>query len=364
MLEEARWQALERTLSAVKGEPLLILIGGHPDPDAIGCALAHRHICARVGVPATIGHIRDLAHRENRALVKLLGVELRRIDSPADLASFKHISLVDASSVDPAVVLPDGLRVLTVVDHHGGAPVSAPFVDVRPSGGAASSIYAEYLEQGPWRLEAGRRDDMRVATAVLFGIQTDTDDFALATGADFAAAAYVKPFSDTDVMKQVGRRIVSAAAVEVLRRALNDLTVVRDFAFASAGLVGAGDRDAIGVAADFVLRREDIDTALVYAVVGERIDGSLRTNNPSLDPTTFLLTAFGRDAEGRPYGGGRLDKGGFQIPLGMLAECQDKAALVGLVRELIGARLARVVPELGVGPDRQPNGTPRDARER
>src|SRR5690606_32353476 len=106
------------------------------------------------------------------------------------------------------------------------------------------------------------------------------------------------------------------------------------------------NRDAIPTAADFILRREDIDTVLVYGVVEDRIDGSLRTSRASVDPALFMQNAFGDDAHGRPYGGGRSDMGGFQIPLGLLGETTEEDALWKLVRELIRRRVSRVVPDL------------------
>lgn len=341
-------EALETVLGSIAGEPLVILLTGHPDPDAIGGALAHQRICETLGIPATIAHVLPVSHRENRALVKLLNIEMHQISSPSELARYKYFSLVDASGPEPTLDLPADLKLLTVVDHHrvGGPRIEAPFVDLRPQIGATCSIYAEYLQQGLAPLSAERREDARVATALLFGIQTDTDDFTNATSADFQAASYAKAFCDVDILKRVGRRTVSAAAMDVLGRALSDLRVIRDFAYAGVGSVPLADRDAIGAAADYILLREDIDTVLVYGIVEDRVDGSLRTNSPSVDPATFLQTAFGRDRDGKPYGGGRADKGGFQIPLGLLAECEDTDRLWVLVQELVESRLERVVPDI------------------
>jgi len=339
-------QTLQQVLSSVAGEPLVILITGHPDPDAIGSALAHQRICEHLGVPATIAHVLGVSHHQNRALLKLLNVDMLQVTSAAELARFKYLSLVDTSTPEPTIELPEGLKLLSVVDHHRAAKVDAPFVDIRPAMGASCSIYTEYMQQGLTPLTKDRRDDSRVATALLFGIQTDTDDFSLASEADFLAAAYVKPFCEADVLKRIGRRAVSASAMSVLARALSDLYVVRDFALAGVGSVAAADRDTIGTAADFILRREDIDTVLVYGIVQDRIDGSLRTNSSSVDPAAFLLSAFGRDQAGKPYGGGRADKGGFQVPLGMLAECEDRDALWELTQQLVKTRLIRVVPDI------------------
>jgi nanoRNase/pAp phosphatase (c-di-AMP/oligoRNAs hydrolase) len=181
---------------------------------------------------------------------------------------------------------------------------------------------------------------------MMFGIQTDTDDFALASPSDFMAAAYLKRFADVTTLNRVGRRTISAEAMSAVGVALVNLEVVRDFALAGVGRISAINRDAIPIAADVILRREDIDTVLVYGIVENRIDGSLRTNAPSIDPAAFLEGVFGRDPAGRPYGGGRADKGGFQIPLGLFADVGDDERLWHVVQKAVRSRVARAVPDL------------------
>jgi nanoRNase/pAp phosphatase (c-di-AMP/oligoRNAs hydrolase) len=343
----ARAQKLEQVLSQATDKPHVILLGGHPDPDAIGSALAHRRICDRLGISATIAHVLPLSRSENRALVKLLNVPMLRIEKAEELEEFGYLALVDTVAPESTIVIPSGLELLTVVDHHRPKSVpKAPFVDLRHDVGATCTIYAEYLEQGLAPLRGESADDGPTATAMFFGIQTDTDDFAYATPSDFRAAAYLKPHCDAERIGRIGRRAISAEAMEAVGLALRDLQVIRDFAIAGVGRVSAINRDAIPTAADFILRREDIDTVLVYGVVEDRIDGSLRTSRASVDPATFMQNAFGSDASGRPYGGGRADMGGFQIPLGLLAECTDEASLWSLVRELVERRVSRVVPDL------------------
>ena len=43
-------QELERVLASATDKPHIILLGGHPDPDGIGSALAHKRLCERLGV--------------------------------------------------------------------------------------------------------------------------------------------------------------------------------------------------------------------------------------------------------------------------------------------------------------------------
>ncbi len=338
---------LRETLSAAKGEPLVILISGHPDPDAIGSALAHKLICQELGVPATIAHVLPVSRPENRALVKLLDVDLVQLSETEELEQFRHLSLVDTSSTEPSLELPEHLKPLTIVDHHRGAPlVEAPFMDIRPTIGATCTIYAEYLQDGIAPLRAESKEDARIATALLFGIETDTDDFSAATQQDFLAAAFLKPLCDVALSDRFGHRTVAAEAMDAIGRALVDMEVVRDFALAGVGRVSPRNRDAIASAADFIVRREDIDTVVVYGLVDGRIDGSLRTKSASVDPAQFLRTAFGEADNGRPYGGGRAEKGGFQVPIGMLADTDDTEGLWRVVQRVVRKRLARVIQEL------------------
>jgi nanoRNase/pAp phosphatase (c-di-AMP/oligoRNAs hydrolase) len=342
-----KWQELERVLAGATDKPHVILLGGHPDPDSIGSALAHKRLCERLGVSATIAHVLPISRAENRAMVKLLNVPMVKVTDSDELLSYGYLSLVDASQSEQAIRVPDSLQLLTVVDHHRPASIpKAPFVDIRHDVGATATIYAEYSERGLVPFSTSGNDDGVVATAMFFGIQTDTDDFAFATPNDFRAAAYLKQFSDSETLSRVGRRTLTAEAMEAVGYALRDLEVVRDFAIAGVGRVSAANRDAIPMAADYILRREDIDTVVVYGIVEDRIDGSLRTRRASVDPAAFMQNAFGDDSQGRPYGGGRADMGGFRVPLGLLAETEDEETLWALVKDVVRQRVARVVPDL------------------
>src|SRR5690349_12346804 len=78
---EQRARAFGETIGQAKGGHILLALRGHPDPDGIASAMAQAHIAQRLGVNATIAYCHELSHRENRALVKLLGLELRKIKS-------------------------------------------------------------------------------------------------------------------------------------------------------------------------------------------------------------------------------------------------------------------------------------------
>src|SRR5450631_3733767 len=116
---ELRSRAFAEALSAARGKSLLIALRGHPDPDGIACAITQAHIAQRMGVAhTTVGYCQEVSHRENRALVKLLGLELRKIKTVAEVGKVDFLSLVDAHEVDGDLADAGDYEVLTVVDHH------------------------------------------------------------------------------------------------------------------------------------------------------------------------------------------------------------------------------------------------------
>ena len=343
-----RARGFAEALQAAKGKHLLIALRGHPDPDGIASALAQAHIAQRLGVAkTTISYCHELSHRENRALVKLLNVEMKKMRNVVDLAEPPDfVGLVDAHDVDPDMVGVDQIETLTIVDHHRAHfPPRARFVDMRNDVGATATIFVEYLQE-LFPLSADNDDDRRVATALMHGLATDTDDFSLARATDHRAAGLLAEVCDRDLLQDLSRRLIAPSAMGVIARSLAALTVRRNFAMSGVGFVSESERDTIAQAADFLIRREDIDTVVVFGIVGERfIEGSLRTHSPSVDPAVWLEQAFGHDERGKAFGGGRRDKGGFKIPIGFLGRATDRAQLWALVEHAARQALLRQLGE-------------------
>jgi nanoRNase/pAp phosphatase (c-di-AMP/oligoRNAs hydrolase) len=209
--------------------------------------------------------------------------------------------------------------------------------------GATATIFVEYLQELT-PLDEEAEEDRRIATALMHGLATDTDDFMLARPTDFRAAAQIAEVCDRDLLADLSRRLIAPTAMDVIARSLSSLYVRRNFAMAGVGFVAEGERDTIAQAADFLVRREDIDTVVVFGIVSEKfIEGSLRTHSPSVDPAVWLEQAFGVDERGKAYGGGRRDKGGFRIPIGFLGRVTDRQQLWGLVEQAARTALLKML---------------------
>ncbi len=334
---KSKTEAFFEAIKKVEKQKVLVIIKGYPDPDSIASSLAFQYIGSSFGIESTILHFDEISHQENRALVKKLGIELVQYNEGFDFSPFNYSVFNDTQSTNLPITLPKEITPIILVDHHKNLGLNeAVFTDIRENAGSTSAIYTEYLIQGEVDLELGNPEAVKLATTLMHGIRTDTDNFVSAKEIDFIAAAYLSHRADSDLLLSISHQSLTAKTMDIIQTALQNKDIKGTFLFSGVGFVREEDRDGIGQAADFLLRREGIETVVVYGIIGGNyIDGSLRTTSHTLDPDKWIKDLFGVSEEGKPYGGGRRDKGGFQLPLGVFSRCRNRDLLWQVTRHTI-----------------------------
>jgi nanoRNase/pAp phosphatase (c-di-AMP/oligoRNAs hydrolase) len=336
-----KWAELVAALSRHRGERLLILLTGYPDPDSIASGLALQYLAKGYGIEARLLSFHEVSHQENQALVTQLELDLWLYNTRCDLDPYTLYAFVDTQRTDtPIQDQLEGKTFLAVVDHHKRlADVGAEFVDVREDAGSTAAIFAEYLRYAhPEGLNASNPDHVRLATALMHGIRSDTRALLEGAQIDFLAAAYLWSAVDQAQLRKISAQSLNPAVMDMIQAALERRRIYDNFLVSDVGFVRKEHRDGIPQAADFLLTRAGIDTVLVFGILdGKTIEGSLRTRSDTINPDAFLKKAFGIDEErGAPFGGGNTrNKGAFQIPLGFLAQHKDRDQLYRLAGEVI-----------------------------
>lgn len=328
-----RRDELQALLESCKGQKHVVVIQNYPDPDAISTGLAHRIIAGHFGIEVDILFAGLISHPENIALVKLLGIEMRRWEPGYDLSQYQAAVFVDnqGTTAGPIVDALQAMKIpeLIVVDHHELQNRLKPkFADIRKVG-ATATIYADYFREELVPLEKSQYEHVKVATALMHGLKTDTCGFVRASPEDFRAASFLSSFVDSDLLAQIASQARSKQTMQIIQEALASRTIKESYSIAGIGYVRCEDRDAIPQAADFLLTEENIHTAIVFGVItsneqDEAIIGSMRTSRITIDPDDFLKEVFGKDPNGRYFGGGKKSAGGFEIPIGFLSGGNDK----------------------------------------
>ena len=322
-----RTRRLQRTLRDVDGT-LGIFTHDNPDPDAIASAVCLQHITEAAGTAAEVCYYGDIDHQENRALVNLLGYDLRNLEAGAELDSFAGFALVDHSGAGINSGLPEETPIDIVIDHHPPrAPVEAGFVDLRSEVGATCTLLADHLRT--LDIEPGAD----LATGLLYGLRTDTRDFSREVStADLEAAAMLVEHADTGALQRIESPSVSGTTLDTVADAVRNRSTDGDVLTTCVGEVS--DRDALAQAADRLLELEGISTTLVFGYTDESVFVSARSRNDAVDLGETLREAFGAVGSA----GGHADMAGAQLSVGMLLEGSDDEDRGSVIEEVVVER--------------------------
>jgi len=290
-------------------ESILILLQDDPDPDAIASGLALRQVLGRNKQTAPIGSFGRVTRPENIAMVKLLEIEIEKLTA-SDLKRFDRIALVD---LQPPHLSRPPQEIDLVIDHHPEQfTYKSVIKDIRPSYGATSTILLEYL------LCAGSSVGTRLATAMLYGIKSDT--FLLAREVnewDVEAFSYLYPLANQNLMRRIERPELPPAALDALSTALKNRRVIDKVAFVHLGRVERDD--LIPQVADFSLSFEGIEWAFVSGIYDANYIISVRNVGYVRAAGRVLKDAFGEVGSA----GGHASMAKAIIPLSRLCEKWD-----------------------------------------
>jgi nanoRNase/pAp phosphatase (c-di-AMP/oligoRNAs hydrolase) len=267
-----------------EGDRVAIVLQDDPDPDAMASAMALRTLLGRNKLTTPLFSFKPVTRPENRTMVHLLEIDIEPAET-AELDEYDKIAMVD---VQPAFFGDKLTRAHIVIDHHPNyEPSDAPFVDVRTKYGATSTIMTEYL------ICADERISERLATALLYGIRSDT--LALSrrvTDDDLQAFVTLYPIANYNMLKQIERPELPAEFARILSRALARIEVVDGLAVLNLGQVARDD--IIVQVADFCLQFEGVEWVAVAGKLGSDLVVAVRNYGMSGDNAgEAVKTLFG-----------------------------------------------------------------------
>ncbi|MBX6365722.1 MAG: DHH family phosphoesterase, partial [Gemmatimonadetes bacterium] len=265
----ARRRAHRLCAFAAGGGAVPILVHEDPDPDAVAAAFGVQTLLDRSPETAPIVTLGAPTRPENRRLIELLHLQVTEVPA-AELYGFERLVCVDTA---PRGLDPERLPRLAVVDHHPPQNgYRAELADVRPDYAAASTIVAEYL-QAVDVARVGRG----LATALLYGIKTDSDDLTRSvTPADVRAYAFLVARADLALLRRVERPMYSVHLVRAYGRALAGIAVENGVAAVHVGAIDPEAAHTLAELADFCLSVEGVSWVVVAAEVGDDVALTIR----------------------------------------------------------------------------------------
>jgi nanoRNase/pAp phosphatase (c-di-AMP/oligoRNAs hydrolase) len=319
---------------------VLILPHENPDPDALASAAGLQAVIQHgLGTPVIIARSGRIGRPENRALALALRVQLERADRV--LPGFRgSLILVDTQPGRGNNALPRGVKPLAVIDHHPdwGENDRVAFVDLRPDYGATSTIVTEYIQELEVPLGA------RLATALFYGIASETRHLGRETQSfDIIASQFLYPFVDKRLLGAIEVPRLSAGYFRLITEAIQNAILCDDVALTLLDRMPYPD--AVGEAADLLVRLEDVSWAVCVGYSEESVHVSVRSNETDATAGQLLASILPSGSAG---GHGMI--AGGRTALGDRAWAAAACELIReILRELGRGGQVRLEPLLSAG---------------
>jgi nanoRNase/pAp phosphatase (c-di-AMP/oligoRNAs hydrolase) len=276
-------EKLKRLFERVEPEDTVAIVI-NADPDALSSALALQRLFWRRVKKTWVFRTNVIKRADNLAMIKLLNIKQQHIRklNPARISKW---AIVDSQ--------PHHLEALSkyrfdiIIDHHPLSPgSSAAFADIREDYGATATMMTEYLRA------AKIKPSPRLATALFYGIKTDTDNFVRPSiPNDINAFRYLYPFANIHIVKMIESSEMTRKTLASFRTALENLVFFKDKAWIHMGKVN--DPDILVILADFFLKLVESTWCIVSGVYGQKLIVIFRHAGFRLDAGKTAQKLFG-----------------------------------------------------------------------
>ncbi len=320
---------LVNTIKEANNKGLAIFLQDNPDPDAIASGLTLKHISKFFDVESNIYYGGSISHQKNKALINLLNMDLIEAKTSEEameiIRNAGKIALVEASIPSKNNILPADVIPNLIFDHHPVDlnSVKGDFIDIQPKLGATSTIMTKYIRQ------LNIKPNHQLATALLYGIRTDTREFTRNTSSDdLIAVSYLSPLADANVLSQLESPPMSAETLDIIGRAIRNREIRGSYLASFVEFIS--ERDALPQAAEMMLQLEGINTVLIFGINEDKVQLSARSRDTRVNLGTLLQSAFGK-----LNSGGHATMAAGVINLGILGDANDRTSLLKVTSDAV-----------------------------
>lgn len=277
-----------------------IFTGAGVDPDGLASGMLMRAIVQKFGGTADI-YCRGTFNRpQNKTMREVLGL------TPLSYSDYDN-----KESMYSTVISVDGPREVCpcdvdfIIDHHKPGKDANKGTDVRTNGSAVSIMWEYAMEAG---IDFNTDEGSILATAVVIGIETDTNNFKdeVSTPLDVEAYSYCLLRKDHQTFLSIENYPKPAYYNDMFSLGWENKVLTGTVCIAGLGVIAEGRSGVISDLAEKYCETHGINTSLVAAMVEGEIVVSMRSSNTSLDVNEFMKT-FG--------GGGKRGAGAARIKL-------------------------------------------------
>ncbi len=283
-----------------------------PDPDAIACSFGLCQLLKTFGVETHIIYMNLIEKVNSKNMVELFDIDMIVKEKDFVSGPDDFVILVDSQIGNSNITNIQGKRV-AVIDHHVNmGAYDYVFEDIREEIGACSTIIAGYFKA------LGKQPSKNVATALLYGIMTDTNNLTRACDQlDLDLFYWLYGLADLLRIKQLRMNEIGRKDLHAYAKALETYEVYGNIGFVH--IENCND-SLLGTISDMVYTIEGTSIVVSYAKRPDGIKFSVRSGEKNIyadDLVKYILNDRG-------VGGGHKEMAGGFIPEDELAFIENK----------------------------------------
>lgn len=289
-------------ITLCRGHRVYIQTHNIPDPDAIGAAFGLQQLLGKFDVASMICYDGDIDKLSTAKMLDMFGIEM--VPDQAVVGEMRpedYIICVDSQKSAGNITDLPGDEV-AAVDHHPtaarNAGITYRYKDVRLLG-ACCTIITQYYQ------DLGLEPTADVATALLYGIKTDTLHFSRGVReADIAAFAYLNPLVNADKLARLEMNHIAFTDLKSYGAAINNIQV---FDYLGISCIPFACPDTmVSIVADFILSLVEVEVAVIYSERPNGMKFSVRSERSDVHAGELVARAL----EGIGTGGGHAAMAG------------------------------------------------------
>jgi len=295
---------LDEMIAQIHSKYVYIQTHNFPDPDAISSAYGLRKLLKYKGIDAFICYKGKIDRYNTLKLIELLDIRLENLEEmKRTLSEQDEVILVDAQKGNSNIIDMTGNEVICIDHHPIFEKIQYRFADIRPELGACATLIAMYF------FENNIPMDSKTATALSYGIRSDTDKLSRGTSkADMEMLYRMYDCSNQNLIHMLENRELYFNDLMTYTRAIESIKVFDKVSFSCAGT--NCPEALVASVCDFMLALVEVEFSVVYAIQEQGIKLSVRSEGGGYDAGMIISRAL----KGIGNGGGHGAMAGGFIP--------------------------------------------------
>jgi nanoRNase/pAp phosphatase (c-di-AMP/oligoRNAs hydrolase) len=257
-----------------------------PDHDAAASAFALGELLRLQDYEIYLRYRGIIRSHSLKTMLSELGIDLKRVKMMAEEELIGCPCIVVDGNPTNTNARPVTEFLLGVVDHHGNAEVpGCPFTDININSGSCSALVARYWE------ETGLVPPKNVATALLMGIEMDTD-FLTRRVNQVDVDAFHRLFfqADWEFSARVLKASLSKKDLPSFSMAISNSKIRKNIFFSLIDIDTS--QEVISILADFFLRFREILVTIIVETEGKTRHVSVRSRDPHISAARIVRNAL------------------------------------------------------------------------